>query len=272
MQLTVVLGANSEASFDILLNDNSFVRKWIKELSWCLDNCSINQVEAFAGLLTLDESASHLTEACSTINKYLKNFIEIRSDIISQPQDYFNYLHLKFEQLSGEFNKPTRLFSIANTELKTAIRNLNFFLHRIETRSKNQQNLYISFNKDQYRRIPLEKEDYQFFDVNLPPGTFYLHYVELGKEFLDLYEDNLPLDYENTKNLHYYSGESYISLNGYESFANINFLNWLRIHNIDPDNKLLGYSRIPLGKVDNVSEVYSKIMKYRHIKKILIKE
>ena len=56
MKLTVVLGASSEASFDILLNDNDFVRKWTKELQWCLDNCAINHFEAFASFLTLEES------------------------------------------------------------------------------------------------------------------------------------------------------------------------------------------------------------------------
>ena len=53
MKLTVVLGASSEASFDILLNDNSFVRKWVKELEWCLQHCDINQHEAFFSLLPL---------------------------------------------------------------------------------------------------------------------------------------------------------------------------------------------------------------------------
>lgn len=272
MQLTVVLGASSEASFDIPLYDNSFTRKWLRELSWCLDNCDINQSDAFAGLLTLDESEAILIQACTTINRYLKNFIEIKANIISQPQEYFNYLHLKFEQLSGEFGKPTRLFSIANSDLKSAIRNLNFFLHRIETRSKNQNNLYLSFDKDRYRRVPIDKEDYQFFDINLEPGMLYSHYVELGKEFLDLYEDNLPLDYKNAKNLHYYSGEAYLSLNGYNSFSDKNFLNWLKKNNIDPDDKTLGISRIPLGKVDNIQDVCSKINKYKHIKEILIKD
>ena len=71
MKLTVVLGAAGEASFDIELNDNPFVCKWIKELQWCLDNCSINQQEAFAGLLTLHESEQILNNACITINKYI---------------------------------------------------------------------------------------------------------------------------------------------------------------------------------------------------------
>ena len=90
MKLTVVLGVSGEASFDISLTDNEFVRKWLKEFRWCLDNCNINQQEAFSGLLTLSEAEQILRNACVTINKYLKNFIEIRTDFVSQPQEYFN--------------------------------------------------------------------------------------------------------------------------------------------------------------------------------------
>jgi hypothetical protein len=272
MKLTVVLGAAGEASFDIELNDNPFVRKWIKELQWCLDNCSINQQEAFAGLLTLHEAEQILNNACITINKYLKNFIEIRPDFVSQPQDYFNYLHQKFEQLSGEFGKPTKLFSIANQELKDAIRNLNFYIHRIETKKSINNNLYLSLNKDQYRRHSLAEEDYKYFEFKLPPGTLILHYVELGKDFSDLYQDNLSVTYANFKNLHFYSGEASLILNEFDCFEDNGYVEWLKLNNIDPLDKKLGHGKIPLGKVCNPAAVGSLIQQYRHIKNIIIKE
>jgi len=53
MKLTVLLGSSGEESFDINLYDNSFARKWAKEFQWCLENCEINQDEAFSGLLSL---------------------------------------------------------------------------------------------------------------------------------------------------------------------------------------------------------------------------
>lgn len=272
MKLTVVLGASSEASFDILLDDNSFVHKWTEELRWCLDNCAFNQQEAFAGLLTLTDAEQILENACVVINKYLKNFIELRQDIVNQPQEYFNYLHSKFEQLSGEFGKPTRLFSIANDELKQAIRNLNFFVHRVESKYLPHPSMYMSFNKDQYRRKPLATDDYQFCNFTAPPGTLFLHYVELGKEFVDLYEDGLSLDYNGFKNLHYYSGEANLSLVEYDAFKDKNYLNWLTLNNIDPYNKSLGHGKIPLGHVEDLLDVSNKIATYKHIKEILIKD
>ena len=272
MKLTVVLGASEEASFDIHLNDNSFVRKWTKELQWCTENCEFNQQEAFWSLLTLDESSDILTNACLTINQYLKNFIEVRSDLANQPQEYFNYLHTKFETLSGEYGKPTRLFAMANTELKTAIRNLNFFIHRVETKQDPDANLYISFNKDQYRRHPLEQDDYQYAEYTIPPGTLFLHYVELGKNLFDLYKDGLDLSYPGFKNLHYFSGEATLTLAGIDQFDNKDYIDWLTNQGLDPYNKHMGHVTIPLGNIINIETVKDKLSKYKHINQILIKE
>lgn len=272
MHLKVVLGTNNETSFSIALNNNPFVRKWVQELQWCLANCDFEQQEVFSGLMSLEQSAEVLSKSCITINQYIKNFIDIRENLLDQDQEYFNYLHLKFEQLSGKFGKPTRLFAVANSELKTAIRNLNFFIHRIENEKKSNPTMYISFNKDQYRRWSLIDEDYGYFEFAIPAGTLYVHYVELGKEFLDLYQDNLQLDYDNFQNLHYYSGEASICFKDYNCFEDQNYLNWLQHHNIDPYNKKLGHGKLVLGKVDNPPDAFAKINQYQYIKDIIIEE
>ena len=97
MKLTVLLGASGEASFDISLNDNDFVYKWVKELEWSINHCDFNQQETFLQFYSIELVEQILYNACSTINKYLKNYIDIRSDISKQPQEYFNYLHSIFD-------------------------------------------------------------------------------------------------------------------------------------------------------------------------------
>ena len=272
MKLTVVLGASSEASFDILLNDNNFVRKWTKELEWCLHNCEFNQQEAFSSFLTLNESADILKQSCLTINSYLKNFIDIKEDIQNQPQEYFNYLHCKFELLSGDFGKPSRLFSVAKPDLKDAIRNLNFYIHRVEVKKESYSRMYISFNKDQYRRLPLSAEDYEYFEFATQPGALFLHYAELGKDFVELYKDGLDINYSGLKNLHYYSGEATLEFKDIDCFADPNYATWLTNNGIDPYNKQLGHGMIPLGHVDEIETAKDKLRKYRHINTILIKD
>ena len=273
MQLSVVLGSSTpEESFTIALNDNSFVQKWLEEFRWCNQNCSINQQDAFSTLMSQDQAAQVLIESCETINRYLKGFIDIRSDIAQQPQDYYNYLHGIFERLTGTFDQPTRLFTIANTELRTAIRNLNFYVHQVEQQTDPLVNLYINFDKDQYRRIPFAPEDYEFFEFAFPAGTLFLHYAELGKEYYDLYEDRLELDYAASANSHYYSGEASLAARDFDAFEDEGFRQWLIDRNIDPYNKSLAHGKIPLGSVKNIDQVTAMLQKHKHIRRIEIHE
>jgi hypothetical protein len=268
MKLVVTLGASAEASFDIHLYDTKFVSKYVGELIWCLQHCEFNQHEAFATLYSLNYSKKCLRDSCLVINKYLKDFIDIQ-DISSQ--EYYNYLHVKFEQLSGEFGKPTRLFNIANKELKQAIRDLNFFVHRVELNKETHPALYISFDKDQYRRHPLSIEDYNEFEFKFPAGTLFLHYVELGKEYIDLYEDNLSIDYTGAKNLHYYSGESMLTFDEFDCFADNDYVTWFERNNIDRFNKTLGHGKIPLGYIEDKDAVSQLLDRYRFLKSIEVK-
>jgi hypothetical protein len=158
-----------------------------------------------------------------------------------------NYLHLKFETLSGSYGKPTRLFAIANDELKQAIRALNFYVHCIEDKTNARSGLYLSFDKNQYRRQSLEPSDYQYFEFEFEPGTLVVSYVELGKELCDLYEDSLPLDYANLKNLHYYSGESWLIFDRYAPLENKGYVDFLINSGFDPYDKTLGHGKIPIG-------------------------
>ena len=272
MKLTVELGASSEASFDILLNDNDFVYKWLQELQWCLDHCEFEQQEAFASMLPLDQAAEILKQSCITINRYIKNFIEVKDDILAQPTDYFNYLHAKFEKISGPFGKPTKLFAMASPELKQAVRNLNFYVHKVETKENPKVSFYMSFNKDQYRRQPMEDSDYKYCEFKFDPGTLFVHYSELGKTFFDLFKDGLDITYPGLKNLHYYSGESTILFQPMDPLSYPGYIDWLTTRGIDPYNKRLGHGKIPLGKLANIEDAKHKLQLYPHINKILIKE
>jgi hypothetical protein len=160
------------------------------------------------------------------------------------------------------------LFAIANNELKQAIRNLNFFVHRAEINKDPYPALYISFNKNQYRRKPLEPANYTEFDFKFNAGTLFLHYVELGKDFNDLYKDNLPIDYAGTKNLHYYSGESWLTFDDFDAFSDPGYVTWLANNNIDQHDKKLGHGKIPLGyiKEHTVAQLLNQYRYINHIK------
>ena len=272
MKLEVILGTSQEASFSITLNDNSFTRKWVKELRWCLNNSSFNQLETFSQQLTLDESCEILVKSCETINKYLGDYIEIRRDIASQSQDYFNYLHSKFEEMSGKWGDRNRLFLLAPQDLKDSIRYLNLFVHIVEKKLTTPLGFDIKFDKDHYRRQPLDDKDYEFFEFEMPKGTLFVHYPEIGKDFIDLYEDNLPIDYAAFTNQHYYSGEASFLFYDYDMSADAEYINWLQNNNIDPYNKLLGHGKLPLGSVDDLEDAKRKIELHKHIYTIVIED
>jgi hypothetical protein len=94
----------------------------------------------------------------------------------------------------------------------------------------------------------------------------------LGKEYIDLYEDNLPIGYAGFKNLHYYSGETVLSFSDYDTFSDQRYSTWLQNNGIDLYNKKLGHGRIPIGIIEDIENVRDKIKLYKHMDSILIKE
>ena len=221
MKLTVFLGQDCSDSFDIGLIDNKFTNKWLDELSWCLENCEFDHNECFVDFLSVEKRQQKLLECIEIINNYLKkiykrNFIDVPKEIDWFDQEFFNYLHLKFESLSGNYGDQTKLFQVAPEHVKQAIRDLNFFVHALETGEDKinfvESIFKIAFHKNQYRRFPLELEDYFYFSHDRETNGLYLSYVELGKTLIEIYEENLPLDYKNLKNLHFYSGECFLHL------------------------------------------------------------
>jgi hypothetical protein len=55
-------------------------------------------------------------------------------------------------------------------------------------------------------------------------------------------------------------------------FKDLKYVEWIKSNKFDPYDKTLGHGRIPLGSVDNLADVYSKIQEHKYIKNILIKE
>lgn len=272
MLLTVKLGDRGSDFFTASIIDSDFHRRWLDELEWCNNNCLIDQLHTFSCFKDTTQLQKILVESTDCINKFLKHeFISIPKKIDWDDQEWYNELHLKFEQLSGKYSKPTRLFAIAPKVVKEAIRNLNCLIHTVE--SKNKDNMfYLIFDKNSFRRQPLQSTDYELFDLTEQQlGSLYLGYCELGKNYLDLYKDNLPLNYPGAKNLHYYSGEFFILLDSVNQVDLNAFVTWLKANNVDIEDKKLGIGRIKLGHLDQSVEHVQKILKkHQHIHSITI--
>lgn len=278
MKLTVFLGHDASDSFDIGLIDNNFTNKWLDELSWCLENCEFDHNECFVSFLSIKEKKDKLLRTISVINEFLKklyknkNFIELPDVINWDNQEFYNYLHLKFEELSGTFENPTKLFAISTENVKQAIRDLNFLIHELENDCKfysGENSFKIAFNKNQYRRLPLSINDYEYFTHDLESNCLYLGYIELGKTLVEVFEENLPLDYKNLKNLHFYSGECLLKL-GQPSFLSQEFKDFCITNNINLQDKTLGIGNIKLGYIENPDDVKNKLKNNQYLHSIKI--
>lgn len=238
------------------LYPNDFVSRWARLFEQTVASCALDQVESFSCNLTEAQARERLMASIKAINQFFKReFIDIPNQINWEDQEWYNYLHSKFEHLSGTFDQPTRLFAIAPDPIKEAIRALNLYVHRLEIRPYRRIPWYISFDKNCYVRLPLESADYEHFQNHIESGQVFIHYAELGKTTIDLYDDNLPKDYPGLKNLHYYSAEISLHLGSepIELFTD-GFQKWAKYHSIDITDPKQGIGIIPIGEVRNVDK------------------
>ena len=276
MKLTVFLGKNASESFDIQLIDNSFTNKWIDELSWCLENCEFDYNEILVYFLSIDDRKNKLIESINNINSFFqksfkRNFINLPDNIDWSDQDFYNDLHMSFEKLSGTYDNPTKIFLLSSENIKQSIRNLNFYIHSLEGVLKNitddNNEFKISFDKTTYRRHYLDEKDYELFSFEYEKGGLYLSYCELGKTLYEVWLENLPLNYNGLKNLHYYSGECFLYFADSVSMDK-NFIEL--IQTLNDDNKTKGLGFIKLGQISDVETVKNLLQKHQHLHSIKI--
>lgn len=236
---------------------NSFVKKWCDLFEQTVATCNVEQLESFCRTLPDQEAQQIIVDSINVINRFLKTqFIDSPFPGCWKEQDWYNYLHTKFEQLSGTYDKPTKLFLVAPQQVKKAIRHINLFLHKLEQSNEgNKSPWYLSFDKDCIQRKPFEQEDYDYIKFEVAPGEVYIHYAELGKTYYDLFKDKLPVDYTGVKNLHYYSAELSIRLNKetMQCYPE-EFYQWADSNHLDVRSKNSGLGILPIGKLRDIDQ------------------
>lgn len=262
------ISVDEKPSVVIELFDHSVANKFLDELKWHISNSSVNDKETFYHYADEYTVRKDLLEAINKINSFLKTeFIKVPNNIDWDDHAIYNEFHLYFEQLNGTWDKPTKLLSIAPSNIKEAIRMINFCVHRLERRPyRINRTLYLSWDKQSYRRQALTKEEHNFFTSLIKPNTVYLNYVEVGKNLLDLYYDDLDPAYEGYKNLHYVGAEAVMDFEGTEQdvFTD-SFRIWANKHGIDLNDKQLGIGKIPIGTFSGSDELFTKDSKVTSI-------
>jgi 5'-3' exonuclease len=248
---------DGKPAFRIDLYDHTVANKWknLIESIYVGDGEDIDHIRSFFNLRTRDEIKKTLLDAVAHINSFLRReFIKIPKKINWEDQDLYNTLHISFEKLSGEFDNPTKLMKIAPMHIQESIRDLNFCVHALEHNSNKNTSEHLTIQWTKKRetmpRVKLIDKEYDLIQFYAKKNEVYLGYNELGKSYYDLWKDNLPLDYEATKNNHYIGADIRIELTDRENIFDKGFLNWCGYNNIDPKDKKNGIGLLPIGKVE----------------------
>ena len=254
---------DGKPAFRINLYDNTVATGW-KELIKSIyvgDGEDIDHKRTFFNLNSKDEIRGMLVDSIKTINSFLKTkFIKIPTHVNWEDQDLYNTLHIAFEKLSGDFDNPTKLIKIAPMHIKESIRDLNYCVHALEHGSikSTSEQLPIQWTKkrDTTPRIKLKDEQYELIQFDMKKHEVYLAYNELGKSFVDLYQDNLPLDYNATKNNHYIGADIHIGLVDKAQIFEEGFLQWCQNNNLEPFDRKHGIGLLAIGKVEIIDIGY----------------
>ncbi len=249
---------DGKSAFRIDLYNHSVASKWksLIESIYVGDGEDIDHKRTFFNFQTTDEIRQMLLDAIENINKFLKKeFIEIPKNINWDDQDLYNTLHIAFEKLSGEHDNPTRLMKIAPKNIQENIRDLNFCVHALEHSTGNTGNLCIQWTKSRTMtpRIGLTEEEHELFQFHQTADEVYLSYNELGKSYIDLWRDNLPVDYDATKNNHFIGADIEIALTDKANIFQPEFVDWCHNNNIDPEQKNHGIGLLPIGKIEKIN-------------------
>jgi hypothetical protein len=250
---------DGKPAFRIDLYDHTVAHKWknLIESIYVGDGEDIDSMRSFFHLHTRDEIKNILLDAIININSFLKKeFIKIPKKIDWDDQGLYNTLHISFEKLSGDFDNPTKFMKIAPTSIKENVRDLNYCVHALEHGSDKHtaDSLPIQWTKkrEETPRFKLTKQEYELIQFHQTKNEVYLAYNELGKSYVDLWKDDLPLEYTATKNNHYIGADIIIAFADKENIFEQDFIDWCRDNSIDPFFKQHGIGLLPIGKVETI--------------------
>jgi hypothetical protein len=248
------------------LRDNNFVSRWQTLLANTIQNNKILQEDSLSAFFTEDKSRQYLESAIDKINAFTKReFIRKPNNYDYESMDYYNYLHERFEFLTGsDYDNPTGLASHGPISIRTAIRHLNRFCHRLENRPYQIGN-YLRIEWDSIERKLLELEDFNLFeDIEDKEYIVYLDYSTLGKSLVECFMDGLTPSYKAMKLQEHYSSNFIIKFVKKEKlFDKDQFLNWLKFHGIkDLPKAALG--AIVLGDIKDMDS-FEKVKQSNNI-------
>jgi hypothetical protein len=220
----------------------------------------------FTGIPGWEKTAADFTylinQCVKKINAYQANTIPLEANDRAD-QRLLNELHKYFEELRGPQMEPAAFFATAPEPIREALEDFNLYIHEYEgllhsSNPGDKAAVDITFLGERMRPS-MSPEDYRYFDLHREFGGLYLHYSEVGKPVLSVFEDKdevvglhnfRPLEHVSAS-FDIYFGES--TKYRYDLEFRMRLHKWLRSLDLDPlDPKLcLGYVKVGQVILDN---------------------
>lgn len=224
---------------------HSIAKKYLKLIKKLIleHGLDFDHKRCFYSWKTVEEIQKDLDDSINFINNFFNKdmFCTNKTD-----PEYFNKLHVGFENLNKGYDDYTILKVVGSTQLKECIKNINYCVHNLEHGAEQKKQLQIQWNKNTTIREPLEKNDYQHAVSYEKKHTVCLAYNEVGKSIQDLFHDGLPVNYSGLKNNHYIGPDLDFQFENTDLFG-AEFLQWCNSNNIDPYDPSNGILVYPIG-------------------------
>ena len=233
----------------IFLFDNPIANKYFSLLKTLINENGLDfdNRRCFYSYKTDIEIENDLDDAVFLINKFFQKEL-LPTDKANQ--NYFNDMHQGFELLNKGYDDFTLLKAVGPPNLIESIRDVNFCTHKLE-HGKTEKVFEIQWNKETTQRVALDENDYLHATHKCQMNHVYLGYNEVGKNILDLYNDDLPIDYPGLKNNHFV-GPDMIFFHKEEPLFEDGFLKWCTKHSIDPFEPKNGILNYPIGTFETL--------------------
>ncbi len=207
---------------------------------------------------TTADLAYLINQCVEKINAYQANTIPLEANSQAD-QKLLNELHKYFEILRGPHLEPAAFFAAAPASIREALEDFNLYIHEYEGHLNSgnpgdQAAVDITFLNERMR-LSMSPEDYRHFDVQREFGGLYLHYAEVGKPLLSVFEDkDEVISLHNIRPLEHisasfdiYFGES--TKYRYDLDFRMRFHRWIRSLDLDPLDPKLCIGFVKIGQV-----------------------
>lgn len=180
-------------SVEYKLRNYPVVPRWAKQVELAVEQYQIDDPERFYGFKSFIEESqialNKINQNIEIINRYQPIINKTLSAI--DDQDTLNYLHNVFERYHGLLNQQdTEFWHAAPKEVQQALADLNICVHRCESVYLGNRPRQVTTWYGLPKTEVLELSDYDYFTSVYRAGTVYINYVEIGKTFENLADDN----------------------------------------------------------------------------------